>query len=68
MIALKCFTSEHNKLLQLVIEHHEMSTNELGGGGVGGGGVNQECFVFYLEDTEKLTQAKHEFVCSAVKE
>jgi hypothetical protein len=45
-----------------------MSTNEFGGGGRGcGGGVNQECFFFSLENTEKLTQAKHEFVCSAVK-
>ena len=46
-----------------------MSTNEFGGGGGGGGGggVNQECFVFYLENTQKLTEAKHEFVCSAVK-
>jgi len=41
-----------------------MSTNEFGGGG---GGVNQECFVFHFENTQKLTQAKHEFVCSAVK-
>jgi len=38
MIALKCFTSLHNKQLHLVIEHHEMSTNEFGGGGGGGSG------------------------------
>jgi hypothetical protein len=32
-----------------------MSTNEFGGGG----GVDQECFVYYLENMKKLTQAKH---------
>jgi hypothetical protein len=44
-----------------------MSTNEFGGGDGDGGGVNQECFVYYLGNTKKLTQAKHEFICSAVK-
>jgi len=54
-----------------------MSTNEFGGGGGGGGGgdggdgggggVNQEWFFFCLEKAEKFTQAKHKFVCSAVK-